>query len=76
MKEEEGGKVLSNTLSFPPPPSLFPTLMQLLVHRLYLFVHPRSSDDVIERLLSLGEPSFIETALGASDKSGHLLKSL
>lgn len=74
MKEEEGKKVLSNTLFFSP--SLFPTLMQLLVHRLYLLVHPRSSDDVIERLLSLGEPSFIETALGASDKSGHWLKSL
>lgn len=30
----------------------FPTLTQLLVHHLYLLFHPRSSDDVIERLLS------------------------
>lgn len=31
----------------------FPTLMQLLMHHLYLLVHPHSSDDVMERLLSL-----------------------
>lgn len=30
----------------------FLTLMQLLMHHLYLLIHPRSSDDVIERLLS------------------------